>query len=79
MAATPRAVHALVFANRREISLPQTRAGQFQDLPRLGAPDEFLQRSLDRSRVGSLAAQPNGLLEQSLVKHKICTFHTHEV
>ena len=62
-----------------EVSVPEARAGQREDLPRAGPSDEVVQSAPDRPRVRALAAQPNRLFEQPLIKHKICAFHTHRL
>ena len=45
----------------------------------LRATNHFLERALDRPRVGALATQAHGLFEQLLVKHNICAFHVYIV
>ena len=59
--------------------MPQAAPGQCQNGPGLGAADELLKRSIDRRRVGPLAADPDCLIQQLLIKHKICPFHVYSM
>src|SRR6266545_3509231 len=66
------AVDAAVLASHRQVALPQAAAGQCQDAVRLGATHEFFERPFDRRGVGPFAADADRLLEELLIKHKIC-------
>lgn len=68
-----------VAAHRGQIALPQPRTGELQDATGSRPPDELRERPIDRSRVRPLAADLQGVLEQLLIKHKICAFHTYKV
>jgi hypothetical protein len=68
-----------VSSHRAEVSLPEPGAGELEDTIRPHTPDEIGERPADRRRVRSLPAQPDGLLQELLIKHKICTFHAHRI
>jgi hypothetical protein len=62
-----------------EIALPEARTGELQDSAGLDAPNVVLQRLLDGPRIGPFPAQARDLLQELLVKHKICTFSVFHV
>src|SRR5512136_3018566 len=62
-----------------EVTVPQPRTGEREQLPRPGAADEFRQRQIDGPRIGALPRQPGGFLKDMLIEHKICTFHVYYV
>ena len=68
-----------VFANDRQVALPQAAAGEIENPAGLQALDELLERAFDRPRVRPLATQLDRLLEQLLINHKICAFHVYSV
>src|SRR4029453_6802421 len=70
-------VDAAILPDDRQLPFPQPGPGQLEDPAGLGATDEVFERALDRTRVGPFAAQSRSLLQQVLVQHKICPFHTH--
>jgi hypothetical protein len=45
----------------------------------LDATHELLERALHHLRVGLLSGKTGSLLQELLVKHKICAFHVHSV
>jgi hypothetical protein len=65
----------VIVPHLREIADPEAGTGELVNAVRLGTSNHLLERALDGSRVGSLAADPHGLLEQSLIKHNIRAFH----
>src|SRR3954470_2700754 len=75
----PFSIDRFVFAHDAQIAVPQPGTRQLQNLSRLGALHHLAQRPFDSARVRSFAADAGGFVEQRLVKHKISTFHTHEV
>src|SRR5258706_9872378 len=60
-----------------EAALPEPGSGELEDAVRAYAPHEILQRSGDSGGVGTLTAELHRFLQQMLIQHKICTFHTH--
>src|SRR4026208_1313234 len=70
-------VDSFVLPHDRQVTLPEARAGQIEDLTRLDPPDHLSQCAFDSLRVRALATQSGGLLQQVTIKHKICTFHAH--
>lgn len=74
-----RPIDTAILANRGQLAFPQPGPGQFKNLSRLDALDELFERPLYGSRVGAFSTQAGRFLEEPLIKHKICTFHAHEL
>src|SRR5512132_2435123 len=72
-------IRPAVLADLGELAFPQPASGEIQDTARLRTENEVSQRTLDGPRIGALSAQERGLLEQTLIKHKIRTFHVYRV
>lgn len=66
-----------IAAHLAEIALPHTRTGVVGNAIRLRSLDEFRQCALDGACVCLLPAHSDRLIEQALIKHNICAFHTH--
>jgi hypothetical protein len=60
-------------------AFPGAASDEVEDLPRFDPANELLEGALHGARVGALSAEASGLLQKLLIKHKICTFHTHSV
>jgi hypothetical protein len=78
MAAAADGARAIV-AHLAQVAVPGACSGEAEDSPRLDPPHEVLERALDGPRIGPFAAQPDGLLEELLIKHKIRAFHVYSV
>ena len=60
-------------------AFPGATSDEIEDLARLDPANELLEGTLHGARVGALSAEASGLLQEFLIEHKICTFHTHSV
>ena len=69
----------MVASHFGKIAFPEARAREFQDPACFDAADEILEGPLDDPRVGSFSAQSDGLLQESFIEHKSCTFHTYGI
>jgi len=66
-----------VGAHLAQIALPEPRAREFEDAAGSRPTDEFGERPIHRLRVGPLAAEPQRLLKQLLIEHKVRAFHAY--
>ena len=67
----------LVVAYLGQIPLPKARTGQLQNATCLRPSNEFRHRSCHCSRVGTLAAEPQGFFQYLFVTHKVCALHVY--
>src|SRR5262249_34531722 len=75
----PAAPRLRISSDVAEVAFPQPGATQFENLARLGAAHEVLERHLDGARVRLLAAHRDRFAQQLLTKHKIRPFHVYHV